>query len=263
MTAATQTLPPSRSNESGRRILAVTKLHFVNRFQILYLPLIILGTIFLLNLAVWWIIMAASAGKVSGAQLGYSGAVSYIYVYGIVIAGQAISRTFPLSLGFGVTRRDFYLGSVLAFIALSFGFAVILTIMSLIEIATGGWGLGGRMFAPLWFTDGSWLLRFVMYFCAFLFLLFVGTAGAAFYVRWGGNGPHCLLRHHPGAGGRHVRLRHAQPPVGRHRYLADPVGSGGNHRLAARARGDLRSRRILRTTAGDAEELTSARAQAG
>ena len=188
MTTIAQTLPASRPNESGRRILAVTKLHFVNRFQILYLPLIVLGTIFVLNLAIWWVLLAASGGKVSGTHLGYSGAVSYIYVYGIVIAVQAISRTFPFSLGFGVTRRDFYLGSVLAFVALSFGFAVILTIMSVLEITTGGWGVGGRMFAPLWFTDASWLLRFVMYFCAFLFLLFIGIAGAVFYVRWRATG---------------------------------------------------------------------------
>jgi hypothetical protein len=188
MTALAPTLAASRSNESARRVFAVIKLHFVNRFQILYMPLIVLGGIFLVNLAIWWIIVAASDGKVSGIHLGYSGAVSYIYVYGIVIAVQAISRTFPFSLGFGVTRRDFYLGSALAFVALSLGFAVVLTIMSVIEIATNGWGVGGRMFAPLFFTNSFWLLRFVMYFCAFLFLLFIGTAGAAFYVRWRATG---------------------------------------------------------------------------
>jgi hypothetical protein len=192
MTAIAPTLPSSRSNEAGRRIFAVVKLHFVNRLGILYLPLIILGTIFLLNLAIWWIIVESTGGNNSAnrssSHLGYSGAVSYIYVYGIVIAVQAISRTFPFSLGFGVTRRDFYLGSVIAFVLLSFGFAVVLTIMSVIEIATNGWGLGGRMFAPLFFTNSFWLLRFVMYFCAFLFLLFIGTAGAAFYVRWRATG---------------------------------------------------------------------------
>jgi hypothetical protein len=192
MTAIAQTLPASRSNEAGRRIFAVVKLHFVNRFQILYLPLIVLLAIFVLNLAIWYVIIASTGGSsstnASTNHLGYSGAVSYIYVYGIVIAVQAISRTFPFSLGFGVTRRDFYLGSAAAFVLLSFGFAVILTIMSVLEIATNGWGVGGRMFAPLFFTNSFWLLRFVMYFCAFLFLLFIGTAGATFYVRWRATG---------------------------------------------------------------------------
>jgi hypothetical protein len=192
MTTLAPTLSASRSNEAARRVFAVIKLHFVNRFQILYLPLIVLGAIFLVNLAIWWIIVESTGGNNSSnrsaTHLGYSGAVSYIYVYGIVIAVQAISRTFPFSLGFGVTRRDFYVGSALAFVLLSFGFAVVLTIMSVLEIATNGWGLGGRMFAPLFFTNSFWLLRFVMYFCAFLFLLFIGTAGAAFYVRWKATG---------------------------------------------------------------------------
>jgi hypothetical protein len=187
MTTVAQTLAASRSFEPLRRIGAVTRLHFVNRFQIVYLPLIILGGIFLLNLAIWWIIVAADGDR-GTVHLGYSGAVSYIYIYGIVIAVQAVSRTFPFSLGFGVTRRDFYLGTVAAFVLLSLGFAVVLTIMSSIELATGGWGVGGRMFAPLWFTNDFWLLRFVMYFCAFLFLIFIGTAGAACYVRWRATG---------------------------------------------------------------------------
>jgi hypothetical protein len=187
MTAITGTLQASRSAEPLRRIAAVTRLHFVNRFQIVYLPLMMLGAIFLVNLAIWWIIVTASGAR-GTTHLGYSGAVSYIYVYGIIIAVQAVSRTFPFSLGFGVTRRDFYLGTVAAFVLLSFGFAIVLTIMSSIEIATGGWGFGGRMFAPLYFTNSFWLLRFVMYFCAFLFLLFIGTAGATFYVRWRATG---------------------------------------------------------------------------
>jgi hypothetical protein len=188
MTTIAQSAPASRSFESPRRILAVTRLHFVNKFQIVFLPLIVLGGIFLINLSIWWLIIESTGGNNPGNHvrnnLGYSGAVSYIYVYGIIIAVQAIARTFPFSLGFGVTRRDFYLGSVLAFTVLSLGFAVVLTVMSVLEIATGGWGLGGRMFAPAFFTNSFWLLRFVMYFCAFLFLLFVGSAGAAFFVRW-------------------------------------------------------------------------------
>ena len=192
MTALSPALPAARSYESLRRILAVTRLHFINKFQILGLPMIILGGIFLLNLAIWWIVIDSTGGptpqNLAHIHLGYTGAVSYIFIYTMIIAVQAISRTFPFSLGFGVTRRDFYLGSALAFVALSFGFAIVLTVMSVIEIATGGWGVGGRMFAPVYFTDPSWLLRFVMYFCAFLFVLFIGSAAAAMFVRWRATG---------------------------------------------------------------------------
>jgi hypothetical protein len=178
----------SRSFESLRRILAVTRLHFVNKVAILYTPLMVLATIFALNYAIWWLVIYAGHLQIANSRttthLGYTGAVSYIFVYALVIAVQAISRTFPFSLGFGVTRRDFYLGSVLAFVILSIMLSVVLTIMSVIEIATGGWGVQGYMFAPVYFTNNSWFVRFLMYFLVFLFCLFVGAGAASMYVRW-------------------------------------------------------------------------------
>ena len=114
MTAISAVLPAARRYESPRRILAVTRLHFVNKFQILVLPLIVLGGIFLLNLAIWYIVIDSTGGptpqNLAHTHLGYTGSVSYIFIYALVIAVQAISRTFPFSLGFGVTRRDFSLG---------------------------------------------------------------------------------------------------------------------------------------------------------
>jgi hypothetical protein len=183
MTAVTTTAPLGRS-QSPRRIIAVTRLHFVNKMAILYTPLIVLGGIFVLNLAIWYLIVAASPGSHGTVHLGYSGAVSYIFIYFLIVAVQVISRTFPFSLGFGVTRRDFYLGTSVAFLILSVFFAAVLTIMSTIEVLTKGWGVGGRLFAPLYFTDSSWALRFVMYLLVFLFCLFVGSAAASVFVRW-------------------------------------------------------------------------------
>jgi hypothetical protein len=173
--------------QAKSRILAVTRLHYVNRFQFVYQPLIILGGIFVLNLAIWLIIIDATPvgdRRVSEAHLSYSGAVFYIYVYALVIAVQAVARTFPFSLGFGVTRRNFSLGSAIAFALLAVIFAVVLTIMSAIEIATHGWGIGGYMFAPTYFTTRSWPLRFVMYLLPLLFCLFLGSAAASVWVRW-------------------------------------------------------------------------------
>lgn len=170
------------------RVLAVTRLQFVNRWSIFYLPAIILGTILLLNMAIWYIVLASlpSGADVTHAEKGfqYTGAVFYIFVYMFVVAVQAISRTFPFALGFGVTRRNYYLGTALAFTLLAIAFSVLLTVLSIIELATGGWGVGGHMFTPTYLTSASWGLRFVMYLCLFLFCLFVGSVIAAIYVRW-------------------------------------------------------------------------------
>lgn len=175
---------PVHRNESVRHIRAVFRLLFVNKLQVLYTPLGGLFAIFLLNLTIWWIIIAADSGNRGTVHLGYSGAVFYIYVYAMVVAIQIVLRTFPFSLGFGVTRRDFYLGAALAFVAISLLFAVVLTIMSAIEITTNGWGVGGRLFAPIYFTNSFWLARLVMYFLVFLFCLFVGAVIATLYMRW-------------------------------------------------------------------------------
>jgi hypothetical protein len=189
MTAITAESPlPLRRNEAAKRVLAVTRLHFVNKVQILYTPMIVLGLIFLLNLAIWYIIVASNPSTSGSNHLGYSGAVSYIFVYSTVVAIQVILRSFPFSLGFGVTRRDFYLGTALSFVILSVLFSIILTIMSSIEIATNGWGVGGRMFEPNYFTNSFWLARFVMYLAVFLFCLFVGSVGATIYMRWRSTG---------------------------------------------------------------------------
>jgi len=83
-----------------------------------------------------------------------------------------------------VTRRDFYLGTSLAFVALSAAYAIALTIVSYIEDLTDGWGVGGRMFTAVYFGDGEWYQRLYIFFAAFLFFFFIGAATAAVYVRW-------------------------------------------------------------------------------
>jgi hypothetical protein len=98
--------------------------------------------------------------------------------------------TFPLALGFGSTRRDFYLGSALTFTLLSAGYAVALTILSAIEDATNGWGIGGTMFTAIYFGGGTTPIwgRLIIFFCVMMFFFFVGAAVATVFVRWRATG---------------------------------------------------------------------------
>jgi hypothetical protein len=188
MTTITHTaaLPVERA-EAPRRIIAVTRLHFVNKFQILIMPILLVIVVLLLNIAIWGIILLSVPADVrdkTSQGFSYSGAVASIFIYCMIIAVQAVNRTFPLALGFGVTRRDFYLGSVLAFTTLAMLFSIVLTILSELEDATHGWGLGGHMFNPDYFAAQSWGARFALYLLIFLFFLFIGSAVASVYVRW-------------------------------------------------------------------------------
>ena len=170
------------------RILAVVRLHFVNPATTIVIPWMILGFIFLVNLAIWAIIFSAVSGEEDRANaqegLNWSGASFYIFVYMTIVAIQAINLTFPFAQGYSVTRRDFYLGTVIAFVLLSAMYAAGLTVLSLIEDATDGWGLGGHMFTSVYFGVGDWYVRFGLFFTIFAFFFFLGAAFAAVYVRW-------------------------------------------------------------------------------
>lgn len=174
----------------ARRVLNIVRLHLTNPWNTIILPWMIMGIILIGNLAVWALVLAntptADLADVREG-LGYSGASTYIFVYIMIVAVQAIAVTFPFALGYGVTRRDYYLGTALTFVGLSAMFSIGLTILAAIEDATNGWGLGGRMFTAVYYGD-SWGPRLFIYFAAFLFFFSVGMAAASIWVRWKANG---------------------------------------------------------------------------
>ncbi|GHD82338.1 hypothetical protein CLV85_2474 [Salinibacterium amurskyense] len=173
-----------------KRITSVAKLHFANPWTTLGLPWIILGVIFVGMLTIWWLIYSAidpadRAGALEGTQ--FSGSSFFIYIYMMVVAIQAISITFPFALGYGVTRRDYYLGSALAFVVLAVIYTAGLTLISAAETMTDGWGMGVTIFAPVYFGAGI-AERIFVQLVAFLFFLFFGSAIAAVWVRWKATG---------------------------------------------------------------------------
>lgn len=185
-TTATDVRPASPVS----RIVNVVRLNLANPWTTVVLPWIILGIVFVLNLSIWWIIFtAAGPDNVENVSDGlqYSGATTWVFVYMMVVAIQAVNLTFPFALGYGVTRRDFWLGSSLTFVLLAAMYATGLAILSIIEEATGGWGFGGRMFTAIYFGENAGQRLFI-FFAAFLFFFFFGAAIATVYVRWKATG---------------------------------------------------------------------------
>lgn len=173
---------------AASRATRVIRLHLVNRWATIAFPFIVLGAIFVMTYALWVVLdvfvgdRRANVGEV----LQYSGASTWIFVYMFVVAVQAITTTFPLALGFGSTRRNFIVGTAATFVALSLMWAVALTALSIIETATNGWGVGGRMFSSIYFggSTASAPERFVIFLCLTLFSFLFGSAGAAVWMRW-------------------------------------------------------------------------------
>ncbi|MFB2581051.1 hypothetical protein ACEXQD_07350 [Herbiconiux sp. P15] len=176
------------------RSIAVMRLHLVNRFSVFALPWAILAFIFLVNLTIWWIVMSSVGADADREEvqsgLQYSGATFYIFVYMLVLGVQAVALTFPFALGYGTTRRDFWIGTSLHFVLLSVVYGAGMTLLAGLEEATNGWGMGGRMFTAVYFggTEVSWWVRGLLFVALFLFFFFVGAAIATIYQRWRVNG---------------------------------------------------------------------------
>jgi hypothetical protein len=184
MTAALAPATPIR-RRGPSRIGSVIRLYFANPMTIAVTPFLVLAAIFAVSLAIWIMVDIAAPGDREAAEsFSYSGATGWIFFFMAVVAIQAMNNTFRLALGYGATRRDFYLGSALVFVVVSAIFTAVLTVLALIESATDGWGLGGRMFTPVYFGEG-WGVRITVIFCLFLFFTFTGSAFGAVFVRWG------------------------------------------------------------------------------
>jgi hypothetical protein len=194
ITQAARNEPQAVPVDAGNRILAVVRLHLVNRYSVFAVPVMVLAGILVVDLAIWSIIFSTqpegSDRAATRDALTYVGAVFYIFIYMLVLGIQAIAFSFPFALGFSVTRRDFWLGSSLTFILLSAVYSAYLTLLAAIETATNGWGLGGSLFATVYFGgfEAAWSTRFGLYFAAFLFSFFVGAVIATIYQRWRNNG---------------------------------------------------------------------------
>ena len=185
-TTLTEASAPSPSTPGAlRRIVNVARLLFVNKMTMIGMPWMIMGIIFFASLSIWWLISyGLNNGNTSNNRDVFLGSASFLVVYMLVVAVQAINLTFPFAQGYSVTRRDFYLSSSLAFIGLSVGYAIAVTALGQIERATNGWGLEGRMFD--YASLGNLNLAETLYvtFIAFLFFFFLGAAVASMYVRW-------------------------------------------------------------------------------
>ncbi|MEO6944129.1 MAG: hypothetical protein ABI053_05405 [Lacisediminihabitans sp.] len=188
MTTITNDFGTIQSAPSGvQRIWNVARLQFSNKWQTLGVPWLAMGIIFLFNLVIWWFI--ATAGQPDeDTGSSYNGASFYLFVYMLVIAIQAMSRTFPFALGFSVTRRDYYLGTSLAFAIYSIGYGAALTFLSYVEEWTQGWGVGLTLFGTALLTTNSFWLRLFIYVAVLLVFFLIGMVCGTVYVRWRANG---------------------------------------------------------------------------
>ncbi|MDN4472944.1 hypothetical protein [Demequina zhanjiangensis] len=174
----------------AHRLRAVLRIHFANPFMTLIQPWLITLLIFGVNLAIYGLIAYAAGGadRVEEGAFQNNGGVSWVFVFMIVIAVQAMHFTFRFALGMSVARRDYYVGTLGYFGILALVHSLGLTVFAVIERATGGWWMDAAFFAPLGLAGQPVPVVTYLYVVGFLLALSTGAFAAGVWVRWASNG---------------------------------------------------------------------------
>ncbi|WIY84015.1 hypothetical protein [Propionimicrobium sp. PCR01-08-3] len=162
------------------RTANVVRMQFVNRNVFIWIPLIVLVGAFAVSLMIYGIISSA------GAAGPYYGGGAQAPLWTLLAVGiQALTLSFPFSQAMSVTRKEFYLGTLLSAAVTSAVLAVVFVIGGLIEKATGGWWLNGYFFHLPWIWENGPAAAALVYFSIAMLFFVMGFWGATIFKRWG------------------------------------------------------------------------------
>ncbi|MFB8188934.1 hypothetical protein ACFC14_06380 [Microbacterium sp. NPDC055988] len=160
-----------------RRTFNVIRLQLINKGTFIWYPLMILGAAVVISVIIYAMIPG------DGPKYGGGGQAPLWYFFAIGMS--AMTLTFPFSQAMSITRREFFLGTLLTAILGSALMGILFLIGGGIEVATNGYGVHGYLFYLPWLWDAGPLGAFVVYFTLALFFFVIGFTGATIYKSWG------------------------------------------------------------------------------
>ena len=155
--------------------IKVARYQMVQRFNYVTLPWAALALLFAAQLAVITML------GMHDARL--TGLVS-IYAVFFIVGVSTVARSLPFGLALGLSRRSYYLGTVLLALTLTALDGLLLAGLQEIERATGGWGLGMFFFRVEYVLDGPWFLTWLTSFVALTLAFVYGLWWGLIYLRW-------------------------------------------------------------------------------
>ena len=155
--------------------IKVARYQMVQRFNYVTLPWAALALLFAAQLAVITML------GMHDARL--TGLVS-IYAVFFIVGVSTVARSLPFGLALGLSRRSYYLGTVLLALTLTALDGLLLAGLQEIERATGGWGLGMFFFRVEYVLDGPWFLTWLTSFVALSLAFVYGLWWGLVYLRW-------------------------------------------------------------------------------
>ena len=162
------------------RTLNVVRLQLVNKQTYIWVPLLVLAGSFAISLAIY-AILASSGVTDTIYGMGAQAPLWYFMVVGI----QALTLTFPFSQALSVTRREFYLGTLLTAAITSAILAAVFMVGGLVELATNGWGINGWFFVIPGISDDGVQVTGLFYFSVAMLIFVLGFWAATIYKRFG------------------------------------------------------------------------------
>ncbi|WP_460798113.1 hypothetical protein [Microbacterium sp. GXF0217] len=159
------------------RTLNVIRLQLINKGTFIWYPLMILGAAVVISVLIYAMI------PVDEPKYGGGGQAPLWYFFAIGMS--AMTLTFPFSQAMSITRREFFLGTLLTAILGSALMGVLFLIGGGIELLTNGYGVNGYVFYLPWLWEAGPLGAFVVYFTLALFFFLIGFTGATIYKSWG------------------------------------------------------------------------------
>ncbi len=163
------------------RAVGVARMQLINKWTYLGIPAVIIAGSFLLSVAIWALIPDSAGVKYSGA-----GQAVMWYFFGLGI--QALTLSFPFSQGLSISRRNFFIGTLSLFTLLAAVISGLYVVLGVVEGATNGWWLQGRMFGLAWVTGQTVFVQWFFYFVLMMFLFLLGFWAATIYKRWQATG---------------------------------------------------------------------------
>ncbi|MBD0322315.1 MAG: ABC transporter permease, partial [Aldersonia sp.] len=141
-------------------------------------PVAIVATAFAIAFAIFLVL-----GD-TGSDRNFTGGVFSLYGFTMAFYFVAMTQTFPLALGFSVTRREFFTATTVIAVGQSVVFGAVLYLLARLERATDGWGVQMRMFdLPAYLTSNT-LLQWFLIFSTLLVVAAVSMFLATVYQRW-------------------------------------------------------------------------------
>jgi hypothetical protein len=164
------------------RVLAAARLHLINPRVTQGMPWLVGGVSFVINVLIW---NMTPAGEAEG---GFTGGVLALYFTVTAAYVQAVTQLLPFAMGISLSRRAFYLGTTLVAVVQSLVFGFVVSILVVLERATGGWGAGMQFWAPGPFQVDNVALQVLVSGAPALALMFVGVGIGVTQKRWGPTG---------------------------------------------------------------------------